>query len=45
MTIDVVSYVINSTALWSTSYPDLPRPREREISLFSIRQSEIWVQA
>ena len=39
-----VSYVINSTALLSISYPDLPRPREREISLSSIRQSEIWVQ-
>ena len=25
-------------------YPDLPRLREREISLFSIRQSEIWVR-
>ena len=26
------------------SYPDLPRPREREISLFSGKQSEIWVR-
>ena len=26
------------------SYPDLPRPREREISLFSVKQSEIWVR-
>ena len=26
------------------SYPVLPRPREREISLFSVRQSEIWVR-
>ena len=24
-------------------YPDLPRPREREISLFSVRHSEIWI--
>ena len=24
------------------SYPDLPRPRKREISLFSVKQCEIW---
>ena len=31
-------------ALWLILYPDLPRPRERELSLFSIRQNEIWVR-
>ena len=33
--------------LWPSvivSYPDLPRPREREISLFILRQSEIWYE-
>ena len=33
---------VNSTEL--ISYPDLPRPREREISLFSLKQSEIWAR-
>ena len=31
-------------ALRVISYSDLPRPREREILLFSVKQSEIWVR-
>ena len=38
------SAVQKTFCLCLISYPVLPRPREREISVFSVRQSEIWVQ-
>ena len=41
---DLELFTKASTSCHVISYPDLPRPKEREISLFSVRKSEIWVR-